>query len=103
MLARQIRKPHTFHHELLLGVGDVGLTRQAVRGGGCVHFWAGGLGAGLSGQGLSDCGNVARSCDSGVLGMYKAPLAPQADNIAAPPTRACTMTRILNTFNMQRL
>ena len=56
-----------------MGVGDMGLARQALRWDGCVHFLAGVVGAGVSGQGLSDCGNVARSCDSGVLGMNNAP------------------------------
>lgn len=56
-----------------MDVGDMGLARQALRWCGCVHFLAGVVGAGVSGQGLSDCGNVARSCDSGVLGMNKAP------------------------------
>ena len=65
---------------------------------------AGVLDAGnAAGQGLSVWGKVARPADSGVLGKNKGPFWPQALNIAAPPTRACAVTRIFNTFNMQRL
>jgi hypothetical protein len=64
---------------------------------------AGALDAGRAGQGLSVSGKVARPADSGVLGKNRGPFWPQALNIAALPTRACAVTRIFNTFNMQRL
>jgi hypothetical protein len=63
----------------------------------------GALGTTRERQGVSVSGKVARSADSGELGSTKGPFWPQALSIAAPPTRACAVTRILSTFNMQRL
>jgi hypothetical protein len=57
----------------------------------------------LAGQTFSVSVKVARPADSGVLGKNKAPFWPHALNIAAPPTRACAVTRIFKTFNMHRL
>jgi hypothetical protein len=54
-------------------------------------------------HGFKVCGKVARPADSGVVGKNSGPFWPHAVKIAAPPTRACAVTRILSTFNMQRL
>jgi hypothetical protein len=59
--------------------------------------------AGLAGQGFKVWGKVARPADSGVFGKNKGPFWPHAPNIAAPPTRACVVTRIFMIFNMLRL
>jgi hypothetical protein len=64
---------------------------------------AGALDAGEAGHSFKVWGRVARPADSGVLGKTSGPFWPHAVNIAAPPTRACAVTRIFNTFNMQRL
>jgi hypothetical protein len=54
-------------------------------------------------HGLKVCGRVALPAESGVFGEYSGPFWPHAVNIAAPPTRACAVTRIFKTFNMHRL
>jgi hypothetical protein len=110
-------------------VSDVGLAWQALGCGNGVHL---GVAAGAAGvfrgaaagavvsvlvflaaedvagsfwtrHGLKVCGRVALPADSGVFGEYSGPFWPHAVNIAAPPTRACAVTRIFKTFNMHRL
>jgi hypothetical protein len=128
----QVGQAHAFHHELIAPVGDVRLTGQprgrewsvhregakvgsgervfigiaagAGAGGleGAVEGGTEGVVAGLD-QGLSVWVKVARPADSGVLGAYKGPFWPHPVKIAAPPTRACAVTRICKNFNMHRL